>query len=83
MAVSDLSLTLVVIGSDDLRLLKALLLWQVSCSRKTKKVPGDHGDYAIVFPGRGTEGAGCTGDNCVLVGAEHIYCHGVHTSGPA
>lgn len=54
MAVSDLSLTLVVIGSDDLRLLKALLLLQVSCSRKTKMVPGDHGDCAIVFPGRGT-----------------------------
>lgn len=60
MVVSDLSLTLVVIGSDDPRLLKALLLWQVSYLRKTKKVASDHGDNGTMFPGWETEGAECT-----------------------
>lgn len=60
MAVSGLSLTLVVIGGDDLRLLKELLLWQVSYLRKTKKVASDCPDRGIMFPGRGTEGSGCT-----------------------
>lgn len=60
MAIRDLSLTLVVIGGDDLWLLKALLLWQVSYLRKTKKMASDHRDRGIMYPRRGAEGAGRT-----------------------